>query len=164
MAWEIGAVRWKVALALAAVLVAGCHGAAAPHAPASASEWHGNGAMGAADWSKQLDVTITIRDYGYLPRELRLRAGQPYRLTLVNYGSVPHYFVAPEFLASVATRKVEVREQAEIKAPVFTSFELRPRGGSLDVYLVPLRPGTYRAYCHVKDHLAMGVEGRIVVE
>ena len=159
------ATRLLAALAVAS-LVAGCGGAmtAGPEGAAAVTQAQREAALRDADWAKMADATITIRDYGYLPRELRLRAGQPYRLTLVNQGSVPHYFTAPEFLGTVATRKVEVRNQAEVKAPVFTSFEVYPRGGSLDIYLIPLRTGTYRAYCHMKDHLAMGVEGVLIVE
>lgn len=150
----------------AAGFLAGC-AVGTPTGPGNdvaVTEAQRDAALRDADWAKMTDVTITIRDYGYLPGELRLRVGQPYRLTLVNLGSVPHYFTAPEFLGSVATRKVEVRNQAEAKAKVFTSFEVYPRGGSLDVYFVPLRAGSYRAYCHMKDHLSMGVEGKLVVE
>jgi uncharacterized cupredoxin-like copper-binding protein len=152
--------------ALVAALLAGCEGGmtAAPERATAVTQAQRDAALRDADWATAADTTITIRDYGYLPRELRLRAGQPYRLTLVNQGSVPHYFTAPEFLGTVATRKVEVRNQAEVKAPVFTSFEVHPRGGSLAVYLIPLRAGKYRAYCHMKDHLAMGVEGVLIVE
>ncbi|MDH4175454.1 MAG: hypothetical protein OEZ09_09925 [Betaproteobacteria bacterium] len=155
-----------VMLALAAVLLAACHGGATstPEATALVTQAQRDAALDGADWTKKVDLTITIRDYGYLPRELRLRSGQPYRITLVNHGSVPHYFTAPEFLATVAARKAEVPHQAEVKAPVFAGFEIQPRGGSLNVYLVPLRTGSYRAYCHLKDHLAMGVEGVLVVE
>lgn len=120
--------------------------------------------LASADWSKKIDLTIELLDYGYRPREVRLKSGQPYRITLVNYGSVNHYFTAPEFLGSVATRKVEVRNQAEVKAPVFTGFELQGRGGSLDVYLVPMTKGRYRAHCHMKDHLSLGIEGVLIVE
>lgn len=153
-------------LAIAAALLAGCQsgGVWMAQAGGSIDAALRDATIRDADWDKKVDVTITIRDYGYQPRELRLRAGQPYRITLVNQGSVPHYFTAPVFLQSAATRKVEVRHQAEVKAPVFSGFELKPRGGSLDVYLVPLRAGTYRAYCHIKDHLAMGVEGTLIVE
>ena len=121
-------------------------------------------ALAAADWSRMTDLSIEMLDYGYRPREIKLEAGRPYRLRLSNSGSVSHYFSAPEFFASVASRKAEVPHQAEVKAAVFTSFEVHPRGGSVDFYFVPLVRGTYRAHCHIKDHLPLNIEGFLVVE
>jgi plastocyanin len=146
-------------------MLLGCQAVPPVVAPnADAMQARRQAALTAADWKQMSTVTIEMLDYGYRPRELRLRVGQPYRLTLVNSGSVNHYFTALEFFASVATRKVEVPRQAEVKAEVFTSFELWGRGGTLDMYFVPLIKGTYRAHCHMKDHLALGIEGVIVVE
>ena len=120
--------------------------------------------LAAADWSRMAEVSIEMLDYGYRPRELRLKAGQPYRLTIVNEGSVNHYFTAPEFFASVAARKAQVPRQAEIKAAVFESFEVHPRGGTLEFYFVPMEKGSYRAFCHIKDHLPLAIEAQLVVE
>lgn len=44
----------------------------------------------AADWSLRVDLTIEMMDYGYRPKDLRLKAGQPYRVTPVSYGAVNH--------------------------------------------------------------------------
>lgn len=152
--------------ALAALMLAGCHlaSSAGIHSDWIPPQHARDAVLASTDWNKKTDITIEMLDYGYRPREVRLKSGQPYRITLVNHGSVNHYFTAPEFLASVATRKVEVRNHAEVKAPVFTSFELQGRGGSLDVYLVPLAKGSYRAHCHMKDHLSLGIEGVLIVE
>lgn len=120
--------------------------------------------LAAADWSRVIEVTVQMHDYGYRPRELRLKSGQPYRITLVNYGGANHYFTAPEFLAASATRKAEVRNQAEVKAPVFTSFEVFARGGSIDLYLVPMIKGQYRAHCHMRDHEKLNIEGLVIIE
>ena len=120
--------------------------------------------LDSADWSKRIDLTLELHDYGYRPRELRLKSGQPYRITLVNYGGANHYFTAPEFLAAVATRKAEVRNVAEFKAPVFSAFEVYARGGTLDLYIVPMVKGSYRAHCHVKDHEKLNIEGVVIIE
>lgn len=155
-----------VLVALAPLVLAGCQMGSAPGMDSESARLQSarDAVLASADWDKKIDITIEMRDYGYRPREVRLKSGQPYRITLVNYGSVSHYFTAPEFLASVATRKVEVRNQAEVKAPVFASFELQGRGGSLDVYFVPMTKGQYRAHCHIKDHLSLGIEGVLIVE
>ena len=159
----------RTATCLAAALVAGilsaCAGSFAHRATATdPMQQRREAAIAAADWSARQDVSIEMLDYGYRPRELRLKAGQPYRLTLVNNGSVSHYFTAPEFFAGVAARKAEVPRQVEVKAAVFTSFEVHGRGGTLDFYFIPLEKGRFRAHCHIKDHLPLGIEGILVVE
>lgn len=121
-------------------------------------------ALAAADWSNRIDINLEMHDYGYRPREFRLRVGQPYRLLIANTGSVSHYFNAPEFFAAVASRKAEVPRVAEVKAEVFSSFEVHGRGGTLEYYFVPLVPGTYRAHCHIKDHLELNIEAFITIE
>ena len=117
-----------------------------------------------ADWSAMRDVNLVIKDYGYHPREIRLRAGVPYRLIIENQGVNHHYFVAPEFFRAVAPRKAEVPRYAEFKADLFKSFEIFAAGGRLEFWFVPLDRGTYRAHCHLGGHSDMGVEGVIVVE
>ena len=118
----------------------------------------------AADWSRMQDVAILLRDGGFEPRELRLRAGQPYRLTITNAGVNNHYFNAPEFLATAAVRKAQVPRFAELKAVRFRNFELYAAGGTLELWFVPVDPGRYRVHCHIGDHAEMGVEGHLLVE
>jgi uncharacterized cupredoxin-like copper-binding protein len=117
-----------------------------------------------ADWSKTQEVRIELRDQGFLPKNLKLTAMQPYRLTIVNNGSNMHYFNAPEFLHGIAARKVEVKGQAEIKAEYFSEFEVMRRGGEMELYFIPVVKGSYRVHCHLEGHAAEGVEGTITVE
>lgn len=117
-----------------------------------------------ADWDRAHDVSIVLRDGGFEPRELRLQAGRPYRLTLLNAGVNNHYFNADEFLASIAVRKAQVARHAEIKAARFSKFEIFAAGGSMELWFVPLEKGRYRAHCHLGNHAEMGVEGHLIVE
>lgn len=117
-----------------------------------------------ADWSKMTTVEIDLYDYGYRPRDLRLKAGQPYKLALKNSGVKDHYYTAPEFFRSVATRKAMVDRYAEIKAPYFTAVEVLKNGGQLDLYIVPVRTGTYPVHCPIDDHEEKGSTGTITVE
>lgn len=120
--------------------------------------------LAGADWSKIENVRIELRDQGFIPKDLQLKAMQPYRLTIVNNGANTHYFNAPEFLHSIAARKIEVKNQAEIKAEYFSEFELMRRGGELDLYFIPVTKGSYRVHCHLEGHAADGVEGVIAIE
>ncbi len=120
--------------------------------------------LATADWSKMEDVHIELRDQGFIPDKLRLKAMQPYRLTIVNNGANTHYFNAPEFLRSIAARKAEVKNQAEIKAEYFSQFEIMRRGGEIELYFIPVAKGSYRVHCHLENHAAEGVEGTITVD
>lgn len=117
-----------------------------------------------ADWTRMATVDIELYEYGYTPRDLRLKAGQPYKLVLRNTGSKDHYYTAPEFFRSVATRKAMVNKFAEIKAPYFTALEILKDGGQLDLYIVPVHTGTYKVHCSIDDHEEKGSTGSITVE
>jgi len=120
--------------------------------------------LAVADWNKIEDVRIELRDQGFLPKKLKLKAMQPYRLTIVNNGANTHYFNAPEFLRGIAARKVEVKGQAEIKAEYFSQFEVMRRGGEMELYFIPVTKGSYHVHCHLEGHAAEGVEGTIIIE
>ena len=118
----------------------------------------------AADWKKMETVTVTMEEHSYGPQNIVFKAGQPYKLELKNIGDKDHYYTAPEFLRSIATRKAMVNKQAEIKAPYFKAFEVLKKGGQLDVYFVPVVKGQYKVYCTVDDHREKGMDGVLTIE
>lgn len=121
-------------------------------------------ALAVADFSRAIELRIELRDYGFTPDVLRLRLGQPYRLTVQNIGGHNHYLNAPEFLRRVAVSHVEVRGEVEVQAPWFSRFEVARRGGQFQIDFVPLVRGEYAAHCHLEGDAHRGVHGRIVVE
>jgi len=121
-------------------------------------------AIAAADWKGAIDLRIDLRDYGFAPGVLRMKAGQAYRLKVFNSGSVAHYLNAPEFLRSIAARHVVVSDQVEVTAPLFSSFEIARRGGHFILEFVPLQRGIYQAYCHLPGDEHKGVQGQLIVE
>lgn len=158
---------FPVLLASSAMLLVGCHPAIHDHGsdnPRMLEESVRLRMLAKADWTRAQEVTLTLRDYGLSPREMRLKAGIPYRMTIINTGSVAHYFSASEFLQSIAVRKVVAPEQGELKASFFTSFEIFRRGGKLELYFIPVRVGTYYVHCHLDGPEHEGVSGTIVVE
>lgn len=114
-----------------------------------------------ADWKNMLTVTVNIDEFDY-DGDLNFKVGQPYKLELKNQGEKKHYFTAPEFYKSIATRKAQVNGQAEIKAPYFTALEILP-GGQLDIYFVPTKRGEFATYCTIDDHRDEGMEDTIIV-
>ena len=118
----------------------------------------------AADWDKMQTVKLTLDEFSYEPHTLHFRIGQPYKLVLLNTGEKKHYFTAPEFYKSIATRKVQSNKDGEVKAPYFLALEMMANGGQLDLYFVPVKKGTYQVYCTIDEHKEEGMDGVIVVE
>jgi uncharacterized cupredoxin-like copper-binding protein len=145
-------------LVVVSALLAGCHSLPGPSPDEVAR------VVTATDWSRTTDIDVVLRDSGITPGVIHLRAGEPYRLRIVNAGVNNHYFNAADFFASIAARKAEVPRFAEVKAPQFTTFEVFAAGGQVDLWFVPLQKGRYRAHCHLGNHAEMGVEAFLIVE
>lgn len=116
----------------------------------------------AADWKQMKTVTIKISEHEYAPDVLKLEANQPYKIVLINTFDKPHYWTAPAFFRSVATRKLQTAD-AEIKAPYFDAIELLAKG-TAELFVVPVTKGSFEVYCTIDDHREKGMEGKIVVE
>jgi uncharacterized cupredoxin-like copper-binding protein len=158
-------------LASAAVLAA-CqtppthtHAAAPAAVPADAGfVTDGAAIVKAADWAKMQTVTVTMEEHSYAPQVMRLVAGQPYKIELKNVGDKDHYYTAPEFFRSVAWRKLMVNRNAEIKVDYVVATEVLKKTGQLDLYLVPVKKGTFPVYCTLDDHRDKGMDAQIIVE
>jgi len=119
--------------------------ACAAHRPAPAS---GPEAAGGT-------VTVTLSNFAYDPENLRLRAGVPVRLRLVNESDGGHDFKSPGFFA----------------ASTFPAGTSPPPGGAVDVgagstvelALVPGVPGTYPVTCTHFLHSAVGMTGTVEI-
>ena len=117
-----------------------------------------------ADWEKMETILVRINEMEYEPADLVFKAGQAYKLQLLNIGKKKHYFTAPEFYQAIATRKIQSDQDGEIKVPYIKALEMMAEGGKLDVYFVPVVKGTYKAYCTIDDHQKEGMEGSITIE
>lgn len=132
-------------------------------APSSSEQYVVNAAefVTAADWDAAEKLTIELAEMSFTPSDITLEAGKPYILTLVNIGVVKHEFTASEFFRTVATRKAQTAE-SEVKVPFFTEIEVFA-GKSVDLYLIPLVPGTYDLKCEIEGHFEAGMFGTITV-
>ncbi|MCB1744875.1 MAG: hypothetical protein KDK91_31200 [Gammaproteobacteria bacterium] len=117
----------------------------------------------AADWSNMKTVVVELDEHSYSHDGLHFKVGQSYRLRLRNVGEQKHYFTAPEFFRSIATRKVQSDKDGEIKAPYFTALEMMANGGTLDLYFVPVRTGRYPVRCTIDDHERQGMHDTITI-
>ena len=148
---------------LIVLALAGCQ--SMPSTPVSATPVaNADALVKAADWAKMETVTVVLGEHHFTPSDLKLKAGQAYKLELKNEGEKDHYFTAGEFFKNVAWRKVMVNKQAEIKAPYFLAFEPLKKGGQVDLYFIAVNKGTYPVICTIDDHREKGMEGTVVIE
>jgi len=98
-------------------------------------------------------VEISLSNFDFTPSTIRLRAGEPIVLHLVNTAHGGHNFAAPEFFAAASG----------VSGPV-TSGKVELHGNqSVDIRLTPAR-GHYHLRCTHTMHTAFGMSGEIEVE
>jgi plastocyanin len=100
-------------------------------------------------------VHVQLSSFKFRPQTLRLRAGEPIVLHLVNTGSGGHNFVAPRFFAAA-------RVAPESSGRINRGGIEVPSRSAVDVRLIPAR-GTYRLRCTHTLHSTFGMRGSIVV-
>jgi uncharacterized cupredoxin-like copper-binding protein len=112
-------------------------------------------AQPAVDWSKSEIFNLLMVDDRFVPDRLSFRHGVPYRLHMENHGKDLHEFTAPEFLADTVVRDPGVLANGGKEVVVQPST-------AVDVFLLPVKAGTFRLYC--ADHDWDGMVGEIVVQ
>lgn len=134
----------------------------------AAQEYMSNSAdiVKAANWEKMETVNVVLTEHDFEPKHLKLKANQPYRLVIKNAGEADHYYTAAEFFKSVAWRKVQTPRPygGEVKAPYFTAVEAYKKGGTVELFLVAVKKGTFEVVCTIDDHKDKGMTGSITVE
>ena len=98
-------------------------------------------------------VEVRLSSFDFTPSTIRLAAGRPIVLHLVNSGNGGHNFSAPQFFAAASGVEGPVRRGAVEVAG----------NRSVDIRLTPAR-GTYRLRCTHTLHTAFGMSGEIIVE
>lgn len=136
-------------------------------APALAQLPNADDIVRKAAWEDMEIVTVELLDHHFVPKDLKLKAGVPYRIIIKNTGEQDHVYTAAEFFKeAVAWRKMQVPRPGggEIKAPYFTSVQAYKKGGQVELFIVPVRKGTYEVVCTISDHMEKGMTGTITVE
>lgn len=108
------------------------------------------------DWSRAARVEVALASFKYNPKTIRLPAGRPVVLHLVNTGRGGHDFTARDFFAAAAIRPAD---RAAVQGG---RVELKG-GQSRDIALVP-KAGHYRLKCTHTLHSTLGMTGQIIVE
>lgn len=110
----------------------------------------------APDWGSAQRIEVKLSSFDFTPSTLRLHAGRPVVLHLVNTGSGGHDFTAPAFFAAAQVRPQDRGIVGK------GSLDLRGRR-SVDIALVP-KAGNYPLKCSHAFHKTFGMTGRIVVD
>ncbi len=109
------------------------------------------------DWSQARPLTIELSSFKFTPAAPTLEHGAAYRLHLVNTSSGGHDFVAKEFFAD---SMIAPEDRAKIKGG---SVDL-DGGESVDIRLIPGKPGTYKLHCSHFMHSSFGMTGQVIVQ
>jgi uncharacterized cupredoxin-like copper-binding protein len=137
----------RIALLVATAVLAGC---------ASSHPIEPQLAATSVNFGGAAEQRVELANFDFTPREIHLRAGQPYDLVLANIASGGHDFAAPEFFAAARIRSDD--------APLVAAGKVELAGGATrHVHLVPAA-GTYDLVCTHAGHAVLGMKGKIVVE
>ena len=113
-------------------------------------------AAAAPDWRQAREFDVLLSNLDIEPETIRLRAGEPVRLRLVNNSHIPHTFSAGDFFEKAQYRN---RDRGAVGDGQLT---IGP-GDTREVVLVPAA-GRYSASCANLFHRILGMRARIVVE
>ncbi len=102
-------------------------------------------------------VRIAAQDFRFDPAEVRVSAGRPLRLKIVNEGREPHEFAGP-ILSDLRIRLTTDSASDAVARP--DGIRILP-GQSLELTL-QLPPGAYPFHCRVRGH--KGMTGILLVE
>jgi uncharacterized cupredoxin-like copper-binding protein len=104
-------------------------------------------------------VRIQMQEFRFQPAAIRLTAGRPVRLVLVNQGQIAHQFETTYF-HSLPVRLVGDALSAE--AAGLDLVRLNP-GGSAWVEFLPHRKGRFMFACTLEGHKEAGMLGILEV-
>jgi len=108
------------------------------------------------EWRTAPEYDVLLRPFAYEPQVIRLQAGRPVKLRLVNGGRATHSFSAGEFFRASRLRSRDAERLRDGTIEV-------PPGERLTVALVPT-PGRYRMRSSNRIHRLLGMHGEIIVE
>ncbi len=104
-------------------------------------------------------LRIEMVEFAFRPAVIRVTAGQPITLRLVNRGQIAHQFGA-EYLSTVPVVSSDSRMRVE--APGIEALRLQP-GESATIQFVPRQRGRFQFACTIEGHREAGMEGVLEV-
>jgi plastocyanin len=100
-------------------------------------------------------ITVRLSSFAFDPEQIRLKAGVPVRLRLVNESNGGHNFSAPTlFAASIFLTNSSIPSNGAVEIGSHQTVEIA---------LVPAEPGAYPLECTHFLHSAFGMHGTVEV-
>lgn len=127
-----------------ALAFAGCTMLGSPPVAAEDNMANSTDITKAADWNEMKTVNVELSEHDFDPKHLKLKANKAYRMAIQNNGEADHYYTAADFFKSIAWRKAQTPRPhgCEIKAPYFTAVEACKKGGTAELFFVPVKEGS----------------------
>lgn len=106
------------------------------------------------DWGPASRTEVTLSNFKFAPQSIRLQAGRPVLLHIVNTASGGHNFAAKAFFAAATVRPAD--------AAMIHDGTIEVAGHqTVDIGLVP-KAGQYPLKCTHTFHKMFGMSGKIV--
>jgi uncharacterized cupredoxin-like copper-binding protein len=115
------------------------------------------GSIGVAGGERQT-IEIDIRWSHFRPSQLRVPAGVPIRVVLVNHDPIDHEWIVGDEAMHAAHRTGT--EPSHGSRPTEQSI---PAGARVETIVTFNGPGALAFICHLPGHEAYGMSGRLVV-
>ena len=108
----------------------------------------------------QVDLGTWESDFAIYPQNLSVKAGEEYRIVLVNWSRQHrHVVMAPEFERAVTTKAIRTYpERVQVRGAGFGNGINVPPGERVEVYFVPNQEGRYKLLCQDRIHTDAGME------
>lgn len=116
----------------------------------------GSPAAAQPEWRQAREYEVLLSSFDIQPETIRLKAGEPLRLRLVNNSTIVHSFKADAFFESSNLRPRD--RTLATQGPI----EVAP-GDTREILLVPAA-GRYSARCANLYHWIVGMRAQIIVE
>lgn len=114
----------------------------------------------------RVEIGLVEHDFSAFPERLTLKAGEPYRLELVNWSQgIRHIWMSPEFGRAVLTTAIRrLPQHEEMRGASFGGgIDLPTGGGRVEVYFVPYKEGRYKLFYQDRVHTNAGMEVEVDV-
>ena len=117
--------------------------------------------LASVDWEKAVVVEVALDDFSFAPQVIELERLRPTVLRLKNIGTQTHDMSGGNFFQVALIRQISVGA-GRVVTPYIQSIQIRPKQLA-EVWLLPVRTGSYSFQCNVMGHLERGMEGRVQV-
>ncbi len=112
------------------------------------------------------EITVTAKDYRYIPDKITVKAGQKVRITFINSDAVEHD-VSAAAAVQVGQQQGGSHHAGHADASVGSVAPLHLHTDSnttATIEFTPQNKGTYELFCSVTGHKEQGMVGTIVVQ